>query len=242
MNNIKEIQSAQKKSEIIKMFDSIAFRYDFLNHFLSFGVDKSWRRKAIRTIAEINPHPDRILDVATGTADLAIAAMKMNPGHITGIDISEKMLEAGREKIKKLSLQEKLTLIKCDSQNLEFNDNTFDVAMVGFGVRNFTDPLKGLSEIQRVLKKGGLIMILEFSKPSYSPFKQFYYFYFLKILPVIGKLFSKSNYAYRYLPESVMQFPNNEQFIDLIEKAGFKSVKQKKLTGGVVSIYTGQKF
>ncbi len=224
------------------MFDSIATRYDFLNHFLSFGIDRSWRKKAIHEISLINPHPTKILDVATGTGDLAIAALKLNPDHVTGIDISGKMLEAGREKLRKRALQDRIDLVECDSENIIFSDGTFDVAMVAFGVRNFTDPLKGLSEMGRILKLGGVIMVLEFSKPSLTPFKQFYNFYFLKILPLIGKIVSKSDYAYRYLPESVMQFPDNERFIALLEKAGFTSARQKKLTGGVASIYIGRKY
>ena len=223
------------------MFDSIAPHYDFLNHLLSFGIDRSWRRKAIKEISLINPHPLKILDVATGTGDLAIAALKLNPDHITGIDISGRMLEAGREKLRRRVLQDRIDLVECDSEKIIFPDGGFDVAMVAFGVRNFTEPLKGISEMKRVLRKGGLLMVLEFSKPSHPPFKQLYNFYFLKILPVIGTLFSKSNYAYRYLPESVMQFPDNEKFITLMEKAGFYSVRQKKLTGGVASIYTGLK-
>lgn len=224
------------------MFDSIAPRYDFLNHFLSFGIDISWRKKAIHEISLINPHPVKILDVATGTGDLAIAALKLDPDHITGIDISGKMLEAGREKLRKKALQDRIDLVECDSEKIIFSDGTFDVAMVAFGVRNFTDPLKGLSEMTRILKPGGVIMVLEFSKPSHTPFKQLYNFYFLKILPFIGKIVSKSDYAYRYLPESVIQFPDNDKFIALMEKAGFTSVRQKKLTGGVASIYTGRKF
>jgi len=224
------------------MFDSIAPRYDFLNHFLSFGIDRSWRKKAIREISLINPHPVKILDIATGTGDLAIAALKLDPDHITGIDISGKMLEAGREKLRKKALQDRIDLVECDSENIIFSDETFDVAMVAFGVRNFTDPLKGLLEMARILNPGGVVMVLEFSKPSHTPFKQLYNFYFLKILPLIGKIVSKSDYAYRYLPESVIQFPDNEKFIALMEKAGFTSVRQKKLTGGVASIYTGRKF
>ena len=145
------------------------------------------------------------------------------------------------KRLRRRALQDRIDLVECDSEKIIFPDEGFDVAMVAFGVRNFTEPLKGISEMQRVLRKRGLIMVLEFSKPSRPPFKQLYNFYFLKILPVIGSLFSKSNYAYRYLPESVMQFPDNEKFITLMEKAGFASVRQKKLTGGVASIYTGLK-
>ena len=242
MKNHNSITNNNHGTNTGPMFDSIALHYDFLNHLLSFGIDKSWRRKAIREISLINPHPEKMLDVATGTGDLAIAALKLNPDHITGIDISGKMLEAGREKLRKKALQDRIDLVECDSENIIFSDGTFDVAMVAFGVRNFTDPLKGLAEMARILKPGGVIMVLEFSKPSQTPFKQLYNFYFLKILPLIGKIVSKSDYAYRYLPESVIQFPDNERFIALIEETGFSSVRQKKLTGGVVSIYTGRKF
>ena len=212
----------------------------FRSHFMSFGIDRTWRRKAIRIIGETHLNP-RILDVATGTGDLAITAMKLDPVHITGIDISDKMLEIGKEKIIKLGLSATIDLLPGDSENISFDSNMFDVAMVAFGVRNFSDPLKGLSEMRRVIREGGLIMVLEFSKPSAFPFRQIYGFYFLRILPLIGRLFSKNRKAYRYLPESVMQFPDNESFLDLLREAGFTGVKQKKLTFGVASIYTGFK-
>jgi demethylmenaquinone methyltransferase/2-methoxy-6-polyprenyl-1,4-benzoquinol methylase len=235
------MQSGQdKKAAVSSMFDNIAFRYDFLNHFLSFGIDRCWRRKAVKIISETQKNPE-ILDVATGTGDLAVAALKLNPVKITGIDISRKMLEKGREKIIKKGYSDRIELLSGDSEDIPFNENSFDIAMVAFGVRNFADPLKGLSEMRRVLRNGGLIMILEFSKPSKFPFRQIYYFYFMRILPLLGRLFSKSRNAYTYLPESVMQFPDNEQFIDLMEKAGFSGVKQKRVTGGVASIYTGFK-
>jgi demethylmenaquinone methyltransferase/2-methoxy-6-polyprenyl-1,4-benzoquinol methylase len=235
------MQSGQdKKAAVSSMFDNIAFRYDFLNHFLSFGIDRCWRRKAVKIISETQKNPE-ILDVATGTGDLAVAALKLNPIKITGIDISRKMLEKGREKIIKKGYSDRIELLSGDSEDIPFNENSFDIAMVAFGVRNFADPLKGLSEMRRVLRNGGLIMILEFSKPSKFPFRQIYYFYFMRILPLLGRLFSKSRNAYTYLPESVMQFPDNEQFIDLMEKAGFSGVKQKRVTGGVASIYTGFK-
>jgi demethylmenaquinone methyltransferase/2-methoxy-6-polyprenyl-1,4-benzoquinol methylase len=235
------MQSGQdKKAAVSSMFDNIAFRYDFLNHFLSFGIDRCWRRKAVKIISETQKNPE-ILDVATGTGDLAVAALKLNPVKITGIDISRKMLEKGREKIIKKGYSDRIELLSGDSEDIPFNENSFDVAMVAFGVRNFADPLKGLSEMRRVLRNGGLIMILEFSKPSKFPFRQIYYFYFMRILPLLGRLFSKSRNAYTYLPESVMQFPDNEQFIDLMEKAGFSGVRQKGVTGGVASIYTGFK-
>jgi len=241
MSNNRNIISNEKKSTVGSMFDSIAWRYDFLNHFLSFGIDRCWRRRAVRIISLSHNNPEKILDIATGTGDLAIAALKLNPGHITGIDISRKMLEAGKEKIIRRGFSDKISLIEGDSEKINFGDSSFDVVMVAFGVRNFSDPLKGLSEMNRVLRPGGLVMILEFSKPSGAFFRQIYIFYFLRILPFIGKMFSKNRTAYRYLPESVMQFPDNEQFIDVVRKAGFTSVNQKKLTGGIASVYTGLK-
>lgn len=222
------------------MFDSIAPSYDFLNHFLSFGTDRIWRKKAIQIISESYKNP-RILDVAAGTADLSIAAIKLDPEHITGIDISVKMLEIGREKISRKRLDDRIELIQGDSEKIPFANDHFDVAMVAFGVRNFADPLKGLSEMTRVVRRGGMVMVLEFSKPVKSPVRQLYIFYFLNVLPNIGRLFSKNKKAYSYLPESVMQFPDNEQFIELMMKAGLSSVRQEKLTWGVASIYTGLK-
>ena len=229
-----------KKAAVESMFDSIAWRYDFLNHFLSLGIDRLWRRRAIKVISKSYKSP-HILDVATGTADLAIAAMKLNPYKITGIDISRKMMEIGKSKIQKRGLSEKIELITGDSENIPFGDGYFDVAMVAFGVRNFSDPLKGLSEMHRVIRFGGMIMVLEFSKPSGFPFRPVYSFYFNNVLPFVGKLFSKDKKAYSYLPESVMKFPDNEQFINLLTQAGFSDRRQIKLTGGVASIYTGIK-
>jgi demethylmenaquinone methyltransferase / 2-methoxy-6-polyprenyl-1,4-benzoquinol methylase len=230
-----------KRSAVESMFNSIAWRYDFLNHFLSFGIDRMWRKRAIRIISSKyqNPH---ILDVATGTGDLAIAAMKLNPAGITGIDISGNMLEMGREKIQKKHLAAKIKLLQADSENIPFGDNIFDVAMVAFGVRNFSDPLKGLSEMKRVVREKGMIVVLEFSKPSGFPFRPVYNFYFRNILPFFGKLFSKDKAAYSYLPDSVSKFPDNEEFLELLRQAGFYDTRQTKLTGGVASIYTGIKL
>jgi demethylmenaquinone methyltransferase/2-methoxy-6-polyprenyl-1,4-benzoquinol methylase len=230
-----------KKAAVESMFDAIAWRYDFLNHFLSFGIDRIWRKRAIRIISKKNSNP-YILDVATGTGDLAIAAMKLDPKGIKGIDISQKMLGIGRNKIEKLGLSDKIELINGDSEKIPFTDSIFDVAMVAFGVRNFSDPLKGLSEMRRVIRDGGMIMVLEFSKPSGFPFRSVYYFYFRNILPFFGKLFSKDKAAYNYLPESVMKFPDNEEFLTMLGDAGFSDCRQVKLTGGVASIYTGFKF
>ncbi len=230
-----------KNADVGTMFDSIAFRYDFLNHFLSFGVDKCWRKKAINIISGKYTKPE-ILDVATGTGDLAIAAMKLIPAHIKGIDVSDKMLRVGREKIRKKGLSGVIELQRGDSEMISFSNDTFDVAMVAFGVRNFSNPLDGLKEMNRVLKPGGMIMVLEFSKPSGFPFRQIYYLYFLSILPFIGRIFSGNRKAYSYLPESVMQFPDNDKFIELLYNAGFSALNQEKLTGGIASIYTGSKL
>ncbi len=232
--------TADKRVIVESMFDSIAWRYDFLNHFLSFGIDHLWRRKAVRIISRSfrNPH---ILDVATGTADLAIAAMKINPLKVEGIDISAAMLEIGRKKIAKKGYSEKINIQKADSERIPFSDDIFDVAMVAFGVRNFSDPLKGLSEMKRVLNFNGMILVLEFSKPTSFPFRNIYNFYFRNILPFFGRIFSKDKSAYSYLPDSVSKFPDNEKFLEMLAKAGFSETRQLKLTGGVASIYTGLK-
>jgi demethylmenaquinone methyltransferase/2-methoxy-6-polyprenyl-1,4-benzoquinol methylase len=236
----RETEGNEKRAAVESMFDSIAWRYDFLNHFLSFGTDRLWRRKAVRIIGK-HIKPSFILDVATGTGDLAIAALKLNPSKITGIDISEKMLGIGREKIERKGLTGKIELMKGDSENILFPDNHFDAAMAAFGVRNFSNPLDGLKEMQRVIRPGGMIMILEFSKPAAFPFRQIYNFYFLNILPFFGRLFSKDKHAYSYLPESVMKFPDNERFLALLAEAGFTNNAQKKLSVGIASIYTGIK-
>jgi demethylmenaquinone methyltransferase / 2-methoxy-6-polyprenyl-1,4-benzoquinol methylase len=241
MDNLPPDNVKNHKNEIGQMFDSIAWRYDFLNHFLSFGIDHLWRRKAIKIISESCLKP-LILDVATGTGDLAIAAMRIEPSHVTGIDISSKMLAIGREKILKKGYDGRIELMEGDSENIPFGDNIFDVAMVAFGVRNFTDPLRGLVEMKRVIRDKGMILVLEFSRPSGSPFRQIFNFYFSSILPFIGRLFSKDKNAYTYLPESVHNFPDNDAFLRLLSEAGFSGTRQVKLTGGVASIYTGTKL
>lgn len=233
-------QYAGKKAAVGQMFDSIAWRYDFLNHFLSFGLDRLWRRKAVKSIEGRYKKPV-IIDVGTGTGDLAIAAMKLEPEKITGIDISQGMLKLGEQKIKLRGLTGKIELMQGESEKISFPDDVFDIAMSGFGVRNFADPAKGLKEMNRVLKPGGTIMILEFSKPSVFPFRQLYFFYFLHILPFFGKLFSRNKKAYRYLPETVMQFPDNHEFLRMLRRAGFIVAWQEKLTFGIASIYTGVK-
>jgi demethylmenaquinone methyltransferase / 2-methoxy-6-polyprenyl-1,4-benzoquinol methylase len=240
MENQSQKSNEDKRAAVESMFDSIAWRYDFLNHFLSFNFDRLWRRRAINVISRSYKKP-YILDVATGTGDLAIAATRINPSGITGIDISHKMLEIGREKVERKGLAGKIDLIHGDSEKIPFDDNMFDVAMVAFGVRNFSDPLKGLKEMRRVVRNGGMIMVLEFSKPSGFPFKPLYNFYFRNILPLFGRLFSKDKAAYRYLPDSVMKFPDNREFLNLLVLAGYSDTQQIKLTGGVASIYTGIK-
>jgi demethylmenaquinone methyltransferase/2-methoxy-6-polyprenyl-1,4-benzoquinol methylase len=233
-------KTAKAKNNIGPMFDSIARRYDFLNHLLSFGIDKKWRRKTIEKISGFCKNP-KIIDVATGTGDLAVEAAKLHPEKITGIDISEKMLEIGRQKIKARNLEDVIEFIKCDSENLCFEDNTFDAAMVAFGVRNFKDPVRGLAEMRRVVRKDGLIVVLEFSKPDGFIFKHIYNIYFRNILPFIGAAFSKHRKAYKYLNESVMEFADNEKFTQMMKSVRLSEVKQTRLTRGIASIYTGVK-
>lgn len=230
---------AGKKEQVRNMFDSIAWKYDFLNHFLTVGIDKIWRKK-VRRIIETK-QPKRILDIATGTADLAIEAVKSGPEKIIGVDISEKMLEIGREKVKKAHLSEIIELEQGDSEKLKFQDHSFDTIIAGFGVRNFENLDLGLKEMHRVLAPDGQLVILEFSKPSQFPIKQFYNCYFNFVLPLIGKFFSKSNSAYTYLPESVEAFPDGENFLNHLKGIGYKNTRQKKLTFGIASIYTAEK-
>ena len=233
--------SKSKKEQVSQMFDAIAFRYDFLNHFLSAGIDKYWRKKAISNL--VNCEVSRILDIATGTGDLAITTVKMFPSaSIVGIDISEKMLEIGHQKIKKLQLNDKIELQSGDSEKIDFSDNYFNAITCAFGVRNFENLSVGLSEMYRVLGSGGRCIILEFSRPKHFPFKQVYYFYFSYILPLFGRLISKDRSAYTYLPESVNAFLDGEKFIEELEKVGFKNCSQKQLTFGIASIYVGNKI
>ena len=209
-----------KKKQVENMFDKIAFRYDFLNRFLSAGIDASWRRKAIKELKD--RQPQNILDVATGTGDFAIASYKiLNPAKITGIDISEGMLGLGRKKIEKLGLADKIQLLNGDSEAIFFADNSFDAVTVAFGVRNFENLEKGLSEIYRVLKPNGKLVVLEFSKPTSPVIKSPYKFYMKFITPKIGKLISKNNEAYKYLNNSVQQFPEKETFTNILKKGVF---------------------
>lgn len=228
-----------KKAQVAKMFNNISHNYDFLNHFLSLGIDRLWRKRAITLLRPLKP--SFILDVATGTGDFAIQAMALNPAKITGVDISEGMLEVGRTKIQKRGLSPKIELIAGDSENLGFEENKFDAVIVGFGVRNFENLEKGLGEMLRVLKPGGMLVVLEFSRPRTFPFRQVYNFYFKTILPKLGKLISKDKSAYTYLPESVEAFPDGKDFENILTKVGFKNTTCEPLTFGVSSIYTAQK-
>jgi len=232
-------QTTSKKEQVATMFNNIAPKYDFLNQLLSMGIHKGWRRKAVNLLKEVKPK--NILDIATGTGDFAIEAMKLSPDKVVGVDISEGMLKIGVEKINKLGLQNKIELKLGDSENLPFADNSFDAITVGFGVRNFENLEKGINDIYRVLNKNGMIAILEFSKPQAFPIKQIYHFYFRYITPAIGKLFSKDSSAYTYLPESVKAFPAGEDFLNVLKKAGFKDAKAIPVTFGVASIYTAKK-
>lgn len=228
-----------KKEQVALMFDNISPKYDLLNHLLSLGIDIQWRKKAINLLRATNPK--NILDVATGTADFAIQSLSLKPEKVTGVDISEGMLEVGREKIRKKNLGHIITLEEGDSENLRFKDNNFDAVIVAFGVRNFENFENGLANMFRVLKKDGKVVILEFSKPTSFPFKQIYNFYFKSILPTIGKVISKDNSAYTYLPESVQAFPGGAKFLDILNKAGFNHTECIPLTFGICSIYTGTK-
>ncbi len=233
-------QSTQsKKGQVEEMFDNISPKYDALNHILSVNIDKIWRK---RTIKKLRPYsPVTLLDIATGTGDFAVAASKLRDVNITGIDISEGMLNVGRKKILKKNLTGKIDFLKADSENLPFNDHTFDAAIVGFGVRNFEHLNKGLSEIFRVMKPGGVFFVLEFSKPVATPFKQIYMFYFMRILPFIGRLISKDSSAYSYLPESVNEFPDGERFLSILAELGFIENKCFRQTFGIASIYEAHK-
>jgi demethylmenaquinone methyltransferase/2-methoxy-6-polyprenyl-1,4-benzoquinol methylase len=229
----------EKKFQVAKMFDNIAWRYDFLNHFLSLGIDKSWRKKAVALLKQFKPQI--ILDIATGTADLAIEAVKINPLKIYGVDISKDMLEIGRIKIRNKKLQDKIELLEGDSENLIFTDNKFDAVTVAFGVRNFQDLKKGLGEMNRVLKPGGMVVILEFSTPTNSMLRRMYNFYSTYITPLIGRAISKDKAAYSYLHESVKVFPYGNEFCAILQETGFRDIHFKALTFGVATIYTATK-
>lgn len=228
--------SESKKKQVAGMFNNVAGTYDFLNHFFSLGIHKLWRKKLVRMMGL--QKPETILDVATGTGDLAIAEAALHPKKIVGIDISEKMLDAGKSKISKYP---NIEFHLGDGENIPFPDDSFDAVSVSFGVRNFENVPKGLLEMRRVLNENGKIYILEFSKPKNELFKKLYYFYFCTVLPFIGKLVSKDSNAYTYLPESVKQFPDGTAFVALMEEAGYKEIKCTTLTFGISTIYTAKK-
>jgi len=231
---------SSKKQQVAAMFDDIAFKYDFLNRFLSAGIDVGWRKKAIQQIASLKPKT--ILDVATGTADVAIMASGiLKPEKITGIDISDGMLEIGRQKVEKAGLKGIIELLNGDSETINFKDNTFDAVTVAFGVRNFQQLEKGLSEILRVLKPGGKLVVLEFSKPKMPGVKSMYNLYMKVICPNIGKLFSKNRNAYKYLDESIQKFPEGKNFTQILDNLGYSNTYCKPLSLGICSIYCGTK-
>ncbi len=229
-----------KKQQVAKMFDSIAFKYDFLNRFLSIGIDVSWRKKAIGQLKSL--HPKKVLDVATGTGDVAIMTYKrLHPEQITGIDISDGMLEVGRQKVEKLGLSQFITLHNGDSETINYPDNSFDAITVAFGVRNFENLEKGLKEMLRVLKPGGKLVVLEFSRPKQTGFKSIYKLYMNIIAPGVGKFFSKNKDAYQYLNDSVQAFPEREDFTRIMSSLGYTNTYFKPLSLGICCIYCGSK-
>lgn len=230
-------ESPGKKEQVEAMFDSIAPRYDLLNRVLSFGIDQRWRRQAVDLLRDASPR--RILDVATGTADLALQVLTLEPEKVIGVDISEEMLRIGRQKISEAGEEARVELRKGDSERLPFSDSQFDAALVAFGVRNFENLGRGLQEIQRVLRPGGKLVVLEFSHPQAFPVKQVYGFYSRYILPRVGGAVSGDAGAYKYLPDSVAAFPDGEDFLSQLGSAGFGELLWKPLTFGVASLYRG---
>lgn len=228
-----------KKEQVAQMFDNIAFRYDLLNSILSLGIHKGWRKECVKQLRDQKPRT--ILDVATGTGDFAIQCAKLDPEKIIGVDISEGMMKYGREKIKKQGLDKLITLEYGDAETLAFPDNSFDAIVVGFGVRNFENLEKGLVNLRRVLKPNGRIVILEFSNPRNGFVRWAYNFYFNKVTPFIGRLFSKDVRAYTYLPESVKAFPDNERFTDILKKLSYNNCSYRSLCFGVSAIYQANK-
>jgi len=229
-----------KKQQVAEMFDDISGKYDFLNRFLSAGIDIKWRRKALKQLKALQPKT--ILDVATGTADVAIMASSiLNPDKIVGIDISNGMLEIGRKKIEKLGLGNKIELLNGDSETINFEDNSFDAVTVAFGVRNFEDLEKGLAEIKRVLKPGGKLVVLEFSRPKLFGVKSLYNLYMNVVAPGAGKFFSKNRNAYQYLHNSIKKFPEGKNFTLILDDLGYHNTYCKPLSLGICSIYCGEK-
>jgi demethylmenaquinone methyltransferase/2-methoxy-6-polyprenyl-1,4-benzoquinol methylase len=234
------LSKLSKKEQVAEMFNNISSKYDFLNHLLSLGIDKGWRTKAIKSIAIVDP--DIILDVATGTGDLAIAAAEKLPKTtIIGIDIADQMLEVGKVKINQKTLSNRITMMVGDSESINYPNDHFDAVLCAYGVRNFQNLEKGLEEMNRVLRVGGRLAILEFSKPKKFPIKQGFSFYFKFIMPLLGKIISKHKSAYTYLPESVMAFPEGQDFCLVLEKCGFIKVKAEPLSFGITTLYTAEK-
>jgi demethylmenaquinone methyltransferase / 2-methoxy-6-polyprenyl-1,4-benzoquinol methylase len=234
-------QVAGKKEQVEAMFDAIAPRYDLLNRLISFGIDIRWRRRAIELAGRaLGRRPARILDVATGTGDLAIEALRLKPEEVVGVDISEEMLSVGREKLAARGLSEKISMVRGDSERLPFDDGAYDLALVAFGVRNFENLRKGLSDIRRVLAPGGVLVVLELSKPRRFPFKQGYAIHTRYILPLVGRLVSGDSGAYTYLPESVRAFPDGEDFLAEMRAAGFSDLAHEPQTFGVATVYVGR--
>ena len=231
--------SKSKKEEVAEMFNNISSKYDFLNHFLSLGIDKLWRKKAVKMLRSVNP--TRILDIATGTGDFALESLVLKPTQIVGLDISSGMLEHGRVKMKKKGVDHIITMQQGDSEDIPYEDNYFDGLTVGFGVRNFENLEKGLGEMLRVVRPGGKLIILEFSKPKKFPIKQLFAFYSKNIIPILGKSISKDSNAYTYLPESVAAFPEGKNFENILAKVGYKDISSTLVSGGIATIYAGTK-
>lgn len=228
-----------KKEKVQEMFNGIAPKYDLLNHLLSMGIDKSWRRKAMRELE--GGRRGTVLDIACGTGDFSIEALRHGVERVVGADISENMLAVAREKAREKGLEDRLEFRYGDSENLDFEDGTFDAVTVAFGVRNFEHLERGLAEMCRVLRPGGKVVVLEFSTPERFPMKQLYRFYFKQILPRVGGLVSGDRKAYEYLPASVFAFPQGDRFLQIMRSCGYRNVAQWRLTFGIASLYTGEK-
>lgn len=233
-------QAPGKALQVEAMFDEIAPRYDLLNRVLSFGIDGWWRKRAVAFLREaLHERPDRLLDVATGTADLAVEALALGPRAVVGVDISAGMLDGGRAKLRRRGLDDRITLVQGDAASLPFEEDAFNGALVAFGVRNFESLGAGLAGIRRVLRPGAPLVVLEFSHPTAFPVKQGYEAYSRHVLPRVGRVVSGSSEAYEYLPESVAAFPDGEDFLDAMREAGYSSAVARPLTFGIVSLYRG---
>ena len=228
------------KQYVRSLFNAIAYRYDLLNHLLSGGIDLYWRRRAIEHLRSDGPRS--ILDVATGTGDFALAALRLNPDRVVGVDIAERMLAIGEEKIRSRGLTDRVAFQQGDAEQLQFDDGTFDAAIVAFGVRNFENLNRGLREMARVLKPGGRVIVLEFSRPRTEPFRHIYMWYFRTLLPLIGRLVSGHAGAYAYLPDTVMRFPEGSAFLEQLGASGFDDLSEERLTFGIATMYSGRRM